>query len=160
MGIFEDLYIKMRGGVCKIGDKTSKILNISKIKIEMAEKKSLIFEKYKLIGKYVYDMYDNQENFEFEDITDWLEEIKNLKLGMQECEKRLHRAQDKLFCPYCNYKNGSNAVFCSKCGKKISFACSKHERENKQENKQENKTKNPDNSESSGASRESDSERN
>lgn len=122
MGIFEDLYIKMRNEMYKIGDKTGKILNISKIKIEMAEKKNLIFEKYKLIGKYVYDMYDNNEKFEFEDIIDWLEEIQNLKLGMKDCEKRLHRAQDKLFCPYCNYKNESDAVFCSKCGKKISFA--------------------------------------
>lgn len=121
MGIFEDLYIKMRNEMYKIGDKTGKILNISKIKIEMAEKKNLIFDKYKLIGKYVYDMYDNNEKFEFEDIIDWLEEIKNLKLSMKDCEKRLHRAQDKLFCPYCNYKNESDAIFCSKCGKKISF---------------------------------------
>ena len=69
----------------------------------MAEKKNLIFEKYKLIGKYVYDMYNNDEKFEFEDIMDWLEEIKNLKLSMKECERRLHRAQDKLFCSYCQF---------------------------------------------------------
>ncbi|MBO6127119.1 MAG: zinc ribbon domain-containing protein [Clostridia bacterium] len=164
MGIFEDLYIKMRGGVCKIGDKTSKILNISKIKIEMAEKKNLIFEKYKLIGKYVYDMYENQESFEFEDIMDWLEEIKKLRLGIKDCEKRLHCAQNKLFCPYCNYKNESNAVFCSKCGKKISFACSNACSNTcskcEQEDKQENESKSSDNSKSSGASGKNNSEEN
>lgn len=129
MGVFEDLYIKMRDEMCKIGDKTGKILNISKIKIEMAEKKNSIFEKYRLIGKYVYDMYDNGENFEFEDIADWLEEVKNLKLSMKDCEKRLHRAQDKLFCPYCNCKNESGAIFCNHCGKKILF-CNAGEKKN------------------------------
>ncbi len=137
MGIFEDLYIKMRDGIYKVGDKTGKLLNISKIKIEMAEKKNLIFEKYKLIGKYVYDMYNNDEKFEFEDIMDWLEEIKNLKLSMKECERRLHRAQDKLFCSYCSHKNESDAIFCGKCGKRISFSGNKE------------KSNDPENSESS-----------
>ena len=134
MGIFEDLYIKMRDVIYKVGDKTGKLLNISKIKIEMAEKKNLIFEKYKLIGKYVYDMYNNDEKFEFEDIMDWLGEIKNLKLSMKECERRLHRAQDKLFCSYCNYKNESDAIFCGKCGKKISFSGSADSKQEKNNN--------------------------
>lgn len=149
MGIFEDLYIKMRDGIYKVGDKAGKLLNISRIKIEMAEKNNSIFEKYKLIGKYVYDMYDNNEKFEFEDIMDWLEEIKNLKLSMKECERKLNRAQDKIFCSHCNYNNESDAIFCGKCGRRISFSGNKQEKSNNPENyKSSEKIENKENNKS------------
>ena len=122
MGFLEDCYLNVKSGISKATEKTKKVLNISKLKIEMAERRNCINDKYKLIGKYVYDMYKGGEKFEIEDIADWLEEIDALSSSIEECEERLHRAQDKICCHYCKSKNESGSKFCSNCGKKISFA--------------------------------------
>ena len=107
----------MRKGVAKVGDKANKILNISRLKIEMAERKNAVDEKYKLIGKYAYDMFINNDNFDFDDISDWLEEIKILQNGIKECENQINKVKEKSLCKYCKSSNESGARFCSNCGK-------------------------------------------
>lgn len=121
MGVFEDLYIKMRSGVSKIGDKTNKLLSISKLKIEMAERNNSISEKYRLIGKYVYDMYRNGNVFDVEDVTDWIEEINTLKSHIKDCEEKISQVQEKELCSYCRSKNEAGSKYCSNCGKSIGY---------------------------------------
>ena len=120
MGIFEDIYIKARSGVLKIGDKANKVWDISKYKIEIAEKKNEISDKYRLVGKYVYDIHKTGDNFDIDDVTDWLEDIDNLKLYIKECEEKISRIQDKEICSYCKSKNDSGSRFCSNCGRSMS----------------------------------------
>lgn len=120
MGIFEDLYIKASKAVSKIGEKTNKILNISKYKIEIAEKKNSVSEKYKLIGKYVYDMYKSEDKFEIDDVMDWISEIDKLKSCINKCEEQISKVQEKELCSYCKSQNDAGSKFCSNCGRSIS----------------------------------------
>ena len=119
MGIFEDLYMKAHSGISKIGNKTNKVWNISKCKIEIAEKKGAISEKCKLIGKYVYDMYKSGDKFEIDDVMDWISNIDDLKTDIRKCEEQISILQEKELCSYCKSKNDAGSRFCSNCGRSI-----------------------------------------
>ena len=110
----------MKSGVHKVGEKTNKILNISKLKIEMAEYKNSISDRQRLVGKYVYDTYNSERDFNFDDVAAWLEEIKNLELKIISCEEKLQNVQNRLKCPNCGSNNSSDAKYCKFCGRKLS----------------------------------------
>ena len=101
------------------GEKAGQYVDISKLKFKLIELKSDLKSEYENLGKCTYE--NNKKNIEnSSDITVCIAQIDNLKLQIEELERQMATMKNKVICHACRSQNEINAVYCTKCGKKIS----------------------------------------
>lgn len=121
MGMMEDLYIKVRDKVNELGKTTGKYVDISKLKIKIAECENDINIKLQKIGKMVFEQTQNGDAFEASDVTDIINEIKDLKKSKSDYEMKINKLKGKCVCNSCKSLNGYDAQYCSSCGNDLSL---------------------------------------
>ena len=121
MGIFEDLYIKARSRLYGIGKIAGKYLDISKLKIKVAECEKDVEVKYQKIGEIVYNKVENDEVFDKVDVLELVNDINNLKEDMREYMEKINSLKGKRACKFCNSLNNAGSQFCSTCGNCLSY---------------------------------------
>ncbi|MBR4949609.1 MAG: hypothetical protein IKZ25_02410 [Clostridia bacterium] len=116
--IFNNLFSKAKDLADLTGKKAGEIIDVSKIKISIAEINSEIKKNHEEIGKLYYDMEINGNdnlalmNTLIEDINQKKEKISNLN-------ERYEELKNVIVCPNCKTKNESESIYCTKCGEKI-----------------------------------------
>lgn len=122
MGILNDLeeiVVKVKAATTAFGEKAGQYVDISKLKFKLVELKSDLKSEYENLGKATYE--NNKKNIENStDITVCIAQIDNLKLQIEELERQMATMKNKVICHACRSQNEINAVYCTKCGKKIS----------------------------------------
>ena len=122
MGILNDLeeiLVKAKAAATVLGEKAGQYVDISKLKFKLIELKSDLKSEYENLGKCTYE--NNKKNIEnSSDITVCIAQIDNLKLQIEELERQMATMKNKVICHACRSQNEINAVYCTKCGKKIS----------------------------------------
>lgn len=122
MGILNDLeeiVVKVKAATTAFGEKAGQYVDISKLKFKLVELKSDLKSEYENLGKATYE--NNKKNTENgTDITVCIAQIDNLKLQIEELERQMATMKNKVICHACRSQNEINAVYCTKCGKKIS----------------------------------------
>ena len=122
MGILNDLeeiVVKVKAATTAFGEKAGQYVDISKLKFKLVELKSDLKSEYENLGKATYE--NNKKNTENStDITVCIAQIDNLKLQIEELERQMATMKNKVICHACRSQNEINAVYCTKCGKKIS----------------------------------------
>ena len=122
MGILNDLeeiVVKAKAAATVLGEKAGQYVDISKLKFKLIELKSDLKSEYENLGKCTYE--NNKKNIEnSSDITVCIAQIDNLKLQIEELERQMATMKNKVICHACRSQNEINAVYCTKCGKKIS----------------------------------------
>ena len=131
MGMMEDLYIKIRDKVNELGKTTGKYVDISKLKIKVAECENDINIKLQKIGNTVFEQTQNGDVFDVSDVTDMINEIKDLKKAKSDYEMKINKLKGKCVCGVCKSLNGYDAQYCSSCGNDLSSCddCCKNEHE-------------------------------
>lgn len=103
--------------VKKTKETSGTVVEIAKLKYKLAELKSDIDEKFKNIGKFVYNAGED------EDITEKLKElcleIAELSQKKDDMQENLNELTNKKLCPGCNTKFEKEFGFCPKCGYKF-----------------------------------------
>lgn len=119
MGIFEDVLLNARTAVDTVGKKAGKVIDISKLKIAAADIRSEISRKYEILGRISYEEAVNGTGYE-KNKEDVIKKIKELKEQLETVNEMIAGARQKIKCSSCGEYNIKGAVFCNKCGEKLS----------------------------------------
>ena len=119
MGMIEDLYIKVRSKINEFGKTTGKYVDISKLKIKIAECEDDINKKLQKIGRIVFEKVQNNEEIEEIDILDIVNEIKKLEKLVSDYDTKINKLKGKCVCRVCKSINSYDSQFCSSCGSSL-----------------------------------------
>ena len=122
MGILNDLeeiVVKAKAAATALGEKAGQYVDISKLKFKLIELKSDLKSEFENLGKITYE--NSKNNIEdSSNITVCVAQIDNLKLQIEELERQMAAMKNKVICHACRSQNEIGAVYCTKCGEKIS----------------------------------------
>ncbi len=117
MGFFDDLVVNVKSAANKVGEETGKLVNTSKLKINVSELKSEIRRHTEDIGKTVVA---NPAMFAGNpEIAGKLAEIKAAEAKIEELKAEIAANQNKVACTNCGIENSTAASFCHNCGAKL-----------------------------------------
>ena len=104
----------------KTSEATSKITKETKLKLKINDNKNKIEDIYEEIGKKVYEKHVREENISIkEELQEECSKIDALSKEIEVARKEILRLNNKMQCPKCYAEIENEAVFCSKCGKKL-----------------------------------------
>ncbi|HIS69522.1 MAG TPA: zinc ribbon domain-containing protein [Candidatus Gallacutalibacter stercoravium] len=124
MGIFEDVVITARSAVNLVGKKAEQIVDVSKLRLTAADLNNEIAERYEALGKMVYRARKTGEGSDAL-VDGCVEVLDRLYEQLDEINDQLATAHNRIKCKACGYENLQDAVFCSKCGVKLTASVEK-----------------------------------
>lgn len=98
---------------------TNKVVESSRVSIDLLEKKDELKDKYAEIGKLLADC-DDAEIIEKLDISDKINGIRALSNEIVELKIKLSELKNTQKCPDCGANISKNSAYCNVCGNKIS----------------------------------------
>ena len=107
-------FLKLKKTVIK---GTNKVVEASKLTLNLSEKKSTLKEIYEEIGRKVYNL-GNEEIVEQLVVSSEISEITRLKEEIENLEEQLAKIKNKQKCPNCGSNIGSSDAYCKVCGSK------------------------------------------
>ena len=118
MGILDDEVINAKFAAETVGKKAGQIVDVSKLRINVAELNAEISKRYEALGEYVYETCREQlaEDAEAVGKMAELDELVNQRNAVT---KELVDKQNKVVCPTCGKQSPSTALYCSNCGTKL-----------------------------------------
>lgn len=118
VGVLEDAVIKAKGAADFAGRKTGEFVELSKLRISIAEVDKKIEAEYLELGKMVY-----KASREHTDCTDYVQEkataIDLLLKKRRDLEEKVNALRKVKKCPECSHENQFDANYCNKCGAKL-----------------------------------------
>lgn len=116
-GSFSKLSKNIIKGKDLVVQTSENLIEVSKINLDISNKKSSIEKLYKKLGKKLYKLYKKQpiKNDELEKI---IKDIDKEKKELDYLENNLMKTKDKKRCKHCNSYIDNYSSFCPKCGKK------------------------------------------
>lgn len=125
MGLFEDMFIKAKDTANNIGLKAGKIVDVSKLNLELAETKSHLKSKFENIGKILYSSTKNGE-FSSDSVENEIKEIDTIYYRIESIKKEIALLKNKIVCKTCGSENSFDALYCNKCGHTLEIKCTCH----------------------------------
>lgn len=122
MGLFEDIFIKAKDAANNVGEKAGKLVDISKLNIEIAETKNKLKGKLENLGKIVYQNEKNGISNE-KVLKEEVKKIDDVYAEIEDIKKELALIKKKVICKACGEENFSDAFYCSKCGHTLEIKC-------------------------------------
>jgi len=118
MSFFEDAVIGAKAVTVTVGEKASKFVDISKLRLSSAELSKEISRRYEALGRAIYDAKKANE-----DINGLVEEcvsgIDTLYTRLDHVNMKIARLKEKKYCTSCGALIEEKALFCSRCGSRI-----------------------------------------
>lgn len=112
---FEDTVVKAKELLDATGKKVNDVVNVQKIKMNIAKIKSEIEGDYRILGRLYYSGV-KKENVDADAIKAMIDEIDTELDSLREMEAELAYAKGDIVCDQCGAVNSADADFCSKCG--------------------------------------------
>lgn len=100
------------------GKKTGEVLEVTKIKMQVAQQRAELSKAYEKLGAMVYDMMKNEEQ-DSSAVDVCIDEIDFILSKISESESKANELKKVTVCPSCGAEVALDACFCSKCGAKI-----------------------------------------
>ena len=97
---------------------TSETVEIQKIRLSIAKKKSEINKSFKALGECYYSV-NNGDQSRIEGCELLCEVIAEQKKELRELVLQLEEIKNTRVCSECKAKNSRTATYCNKCGKKF-----------------------------------------
>lgn len=118
MGLFEDAVITAKGAVDLAGKKTGEIVELSKLRISLAEIEGKIKNLYESLGRSVYNAAKTET-----DATDLVkeksEQIDTLLADLAALKEKVSSIREEKKCASCGTLNPQDANYCKKCGSQL-----------------------------------------
>lgn len=100
----------------KVAKKSTELVEISKIKLNIANIKSEIAKNYKLLGEAVYVSQKSEDTPETENIEAIIKTLDELQDQLYALLESNAAFKNEKPCPACTKSNPANAQFCVACG--------------------------------------------
>lgn len=118
MGILDDVVINAKSAAEAVGKKAGQIVDVSKLRINVAELNAEISKRYEALGEYVYESC-RETLAEDAEAVGKMAEIDELVNQRSAVAKELTDKQNKVVCPTCGKQSPIAASYCSNCGTKL-----------------------------------------
>ena len=100
-------------------DKTTEIIEVSKVSRQINQQEDKIKETYVTMGKQVFSEFTNGDELN-PDLKKMCEEIVTTKETIEELKKQILVIKNIRLCPNCKTEMQLDIAFCPKCGTKQS----------------------------------------
>lgn len=120
---WEEILNKAKEGADLVGRKTSDFVEVTRLKMAVADVEKEIAETFEGLGRLIYDARKSGEDVE-EMIKACIENVDDLEEEADILREQIYTLKNMRKCKECGATNAVEAEFCSKCGKKIVSACS------------------------------------
>lgn len=118
MSILEEFMGKAKAAADIAGKKTSEIVEISKLKLQITQLNSEVDKSYSRLGALVYESLKNSADAK-DVINVIVAEIDELNSKIQEAEGKINELKNVVKCANCGMVNNDEAVYCSRCGEMV-----------------------------------------
>lgn len=118
MGILDDVVINAKSAAEAVGKKAGQIVDVSKLRFNLAELNSEITKRYQSLGEYIYEEH-KELLAEDAEAMGKVAELDELKAQAAAVSKELNDKSNKVVCPGCGKQCPSDSSFCSTCGTKL-----------------------------------------
>lgn len=112
----EKILTEIKSAADKVAKKSSELVELSKIKLNILGTKSSIDEQFKKLGELVYSSQREDSLDVTEKLEDVFAKIDSLYEKLAELEETSAQVSNKKICPACKKVNVADAEFCSHCG--------------------------------------------
>lgn len=119
MGMLDDVIVNAKSAANVVGKKAAQLVDISKLRISVADLNNEISKQYESLGRAAYDAQKSGGDLS-EEISERAKTIDDLNEQLNAVNEQLAAAREKLVCPNCGQENAQGSVYCSKCGQKLS----------------------------------------
>lgn len=119
MGLFEDVVVNAKTAVNVVGKKAGQIVDVSKLRISAADLSNEISKKYEALGRAVYEAEKAGRDVS-NLVNENAAEIDDLSEQLCAVNRQIAAVRERLICKNCGQENAQGAVYCSKCGQKLS----------------------------------------
>ncbi|NLP15318.1 MAG: zinc ribbon domain-containing protein [Clostridium sp.] len=102
--------------------KSSDLVEITKLNINIGAEKDKISKIYTQIGKTVYDSFEKGEEVPA-NFKDLCERVLNIKENIKKMERQILQLKNIKICPSCGAELETDVAFCSRCGAKQEMPC-------------------------------------
>ena len=119
MGILDDVVINAKTAAEVVGKKAGQIVDVSKLRINVAELNAELSKRFEALGNYVYENC-RESLAEDAEAVGKMAEIDELMSQRDVLTKELVDKQNKVVCPVCGKQSSTTALYCSNCGTKLS----------------------------------------
>lgn len=121
MSVMDDVILNAKTAVGSVGKKAGEVIDRSKLRIAAVDIRSELSNKYRMLGRLYYEAETTDKKYD-ESIKKLIETISDLNEQLAAVKEALANAEKKVKCPECQTYNPKDAVFCNKCGAKLSSA--------------------------------------
>ena len=119
MGVLDDFIVNAKTAVDTVGKKAGQIADISKLRVSVADLNNDISKKFESLGKTVYEAKKTGQD-QTESVSEAAEEIDDLYDQLAAVNQQLAAVRERTICKSCGTENPQGAVYCVKCGHKLS----------------------------------------
>lgn len=119
MSIFDDVMFNAKTAASAVGKKAEKIFDLSKLKYAAAGLNNDISKKKEQLGDFVYES-SKEGAIDKKALAEKIAEIKELEENLAATKELIMTAKNKQSCKNCGSENEKSALFCNKCGEKLS----------------------------------------
>lgn len=115
---FDSVVDKAKDVAGQAGKQAEKVVEISKLKLQVSQINSELKKAYAKLGSAVYNMKkaDYTDDGLIDSVTGEIDDLLGRKKA---AEKQLAALRKLTICPTCGAKNPMDALFCNKCGARI-----------------------------------------
>ena len=117
MSMFENLTKKVSDTAKAAAKKSSEIVEVTKLNMNISAEEDKIKKAYADIGKQVYDAYSNGEEVA-ENYISICEQIRSYEDNIKETKQKILELKNVKVCPNCGAELELDIAFCSGCGTK------------------------------------------
>ena len=115
MATFEEILNMAREGAEKVGQKTSDFVEVTRMKMHIAELEKEIAATYEGLGRLVYDAEKSGQD-SADMVRACIENIDELQADVDALRDQLFAFKHMQKCAECGAINDEDAAFCNQCG--------------------------------------------
>ncbi|MBQ9938243.1 MAG: zinc ribbon domain-containing protein [Oscillospiraceae bacterium] len=114
---FDDIFEGVKDIAEIAGQKTVEIVDVSKLKIELASINNSIKKCHEKLGVLTYNAA--KKGTDSAVIDSCIEELDALYAKRDECREKINEVRPVRRCPNCGAARSASAIYCNICGEKI-----------------------------------------
>lgn len=108
---------KFKSGVSEASNRAKVMVDVNRLKLQIAQKHKEICEEHEIIGQIVYELFEHQETENLEErVTEHCQKIYDMKKEIGELELKILDLNEEKECPACKKVVPIDSKFCPSCG--------------------------------------------